>query len=76
MWYTTSKLVATDRPTDRPTDLPTDIVLYRAAIAAKNISLMFPPKKIASYCNKLFRICHLSIFYTITIEDNNNLTKI
>ena len=35
-WYTTSKLVATDRPTYRPTDLPTDIVLHRAAIAAKN----------------------------------------
>ena len=30
----------------------------------------------ASYWNKFFQICHPNIFYSITIDDNNNLTKI
>ena len=34
-----------DRPTDRPTDGQTDIVLYRAAISAKNNHLNTYMKK-------------------------------
>ena len=35
VYYSTLKLVDTDRPTDRPTD----IVLYRATIAAKKCGI-------------------------------------
>ena len=42
VFYATSILIKNlktrcDRATDRATDRPTDIVLYRAAIAAKNV---------------------------------------